>query len=240
MHSNICTHIDARTHVLRKKDIRECLSGNFVRLFPLFRFSQRWHKWKVKQVGHALSFTISRWRSCHPLFRPRPRPAPVQHSCRPAKQLTHISVSAYATKWPKVAWWLVTIFFCLFPAALTLNFSPCCRAGSGFYCFQCLFFASRLQTASTRRKQTERPPRVFWPTEGTRATDATDDSGWTENHFLFSRSSSAISAASGEKAFRREAVRAACCTEGAKDLKFLSGFSDLVHEAIIEISFKLI
>lgn len=238
MHSNICTHTDARTHVLRKRDIRECLSGNFVRLFPLFS--------ALTQVESQASWTRAKFYNfplkvlSPPFPAPSTPPAFVQHSCRPAKQLTHISVSAYATKWPKVAWWLVTIFFCLFPAALTLNFSPCCRAGSGFYCFQCLFFASWLQTASTRRKQTERPPRVFWPTEGTRATDATDDSGWTENHFLFSRSSSAISAASGEKAFRREAVRTACCTVGARDLKFLSGFSDLVHEAIIEISFKLI
>jgi len=137
MHSNICTHTDARTHVLRKRDIRECLSGNFVRLFPLFS--------ALTQVESQASWTRAKFYNfplkvlSPPFPAPSTPPALVQHSCRPAKQLTHISVSAYATKWPKVAWWLVTIFFCLFPAALTLNFSPCCRAGSGFYCFQCLF-----------------------------------------------------------------------------------------------------
>lgn len=153
MHSNICTHTDARTHVLRKRDIRECLSGNFVRLFPLFS--------ALTQVESQASWTRAKFYNFPLKVLSPPFPAPstpptlVQHSCRPGKQLTHISVSAYATKWPKVAWWLVTIFFCLFPAALTLNFSPCCHAGSGFYCFQCLFFcfliADSIYEAKTNR-----------------------------------------------------------------------------------------
>jgi len=158
------TYTHTHTHTCLERDIRECLAGNFVRLFPLFCFSAFP---TLTQVGSQASWTRAKFYNFPLKVSPPPFPAPPPiYTLAPAKQLTHISVSAYATKWPKVAaidglvisYDFVSFFF-LFPAP-PLNFAP------RFYCCHRSFCCARLQPASTRRKQTHQPPRFSFLANG--------------------------------------------------------------------------
>jgi len=175
-------------------------------------------------VGSQASWTRAKFYNFPLKVSPPPFPAPPPiYTLAPAKQLTHISVSAYATKWPKVAaidglvisYDFVSFFFC-FQRLRLISLLVFIAATAAFVVLDCS------QHLRGENKRTSRRAFLFWQTEGTRATDATDDSGWTEINFLFSRSSSTISAASCEKASLRKTVRN--CLLRCKGAKFLNAF----------------